>query len=273
VIRQALGEEAYDRAIGREGVANRGTAPKGEPSVMATCAGSWALWIYAGREKPERRNKERFYAQTQALCHFLNYGIARVHEYREMAKEAVRVCQEAADNNATLKDAAERMIRVAEVMEKLWEHENEYYRGQVKGFREKYTNVKRGAATLTVWGFLTDEEIQNISLDTPGVPEQMRDWCREMYDQYAETDPETMSALYPLGRLQWTCPGGRLDGTLVSCRDFAQGLRQRAALIGVDGPEERQLALRVRQLALESLKNYHYKETLPRAYETAEVFR
>jgi len=101
----------------------------------------------------------------------------------------------------------------------------------------------------------------------------MRDWCREMYDKYAEKDPETMSALYGLGRMQWTCPGGRLDGMLVSCRDFAQGLRQRAALIGVDSREARELALKVRRLAMESLKHYHYKETLPRAYETAEVFR
>jgi len=73
--------------------------------------------------------------------------------------------------------------------------------------------------------------------------------------------------------MQWTCPGGRLYGMLVSCRGFAQGLRQRAALIGVNSREARELALKVRRLALESLKHYHYKETVPRAYETAEVFR
>jgi len=273
VIHHTLGKETYDRVIGREGVQNRGTAPRGEPSVMATCAGSWELWIYAGRPKPERRNKEKFYGHTQALCHFLNYGVARVNEYRQMAKETIQVCQEAADNSSTLEDAAERMIRVAETMEKLWEHENEYYRGRVKENRERYADYKWGSLTITPWEFLTDEEIETISLDTPGVPEQMRDWCRDMYDKYAEKDPETMSALYGLGRMQWTCPGGRLDGMLVSCRGFAQGLRQRAALIGVNSREARELALKVRRLALESLKHYHYKETVPRAYETAEVFR
>jgi len=265
VIFHTLGKENYDKVIGREGLADRGMAPKGEPWVWATCGGSWNLWMAAGcrssgfdsRLKP---NKERFNKTAKGLEYFLTYGLYRVREYRRKAKEAVHICEEAAKKNPKLKAAAERMIHAAHKVEELWEEENKIYRAKVHKYRKKYVNKQLGKETMTIWPFLTDEEIKNIQLDSPGVPEKMREWCCAMYDKYGESDHETMGKLNVFQGMQWKAAGGRMDGVLVFQRKYFQGLRQQAAFAGIDGPEARELALKIRKLAIDTMKYYHYKE-------------
>jgi len=278
VIFNALGKDAYDKVIGREGVRPRGCAPKGEPLVWATCGGSWSLWCTVGcdcsnirkgdRGKP---NKEKFYKTTQGLMHFVDYGVKRIKEYRDMSKAVIKLCDEESAKNPKLKNAAEKIAKAAKAMEELWEKEDHHYNKAVNEKRKKFANTKKGNATVSPWDFLTDEEAKNISMASPGVMQKLRDWCRKLYDEYAEKDQPTMAKLYGITRMQWTEAGGRMDGILVFSRKTAQSIRQQAALIAVDSPEARELALKVRKMAMDSLKYFHYKEEVARPEYTAQM--
>ena len=63
---------------------------------------------------------------------------------------------------------------------------------------------------VTLYPFLSDDEVKNISLnhflseeegkkrglESLRVPEKLRDWCQEIFGKYSEKDPATMGALY-----------------------------------------------------------------------------
>jgi len=273
VIFNTLGKNNYDKVIGREGIKNRWLAPTGEPWVYATCGGSWNLWSsqgfistgYNGKAKP---NKDKFWDISQGLVYFLNYGMLRVGEYRTMSEDIIKQCKDEAKKNPKLKVPSERIAAAAAKIEEIFLHEDEKYSEYVKKWRKKWSNVKAGAATIKMWPFLSDEEIKNISLATPQVPEKIRDWCRKIFDKHIG-DKLTFNKINMYQGVMWKAAGAKMDGVLVMQRRNTKLLRQQAALACTESPEARAFALTVRKTAFDTMKYYHMKEGVQYQSRTA----
>jgi len=267
-----LGKKIYDRVIGRTDILNRGQAPAGEPETIATCGGSYQLWAYC------RKNREKFVDRADALVNFMHYGVKRINEYREMAKTMIKTCKETSKKKSGLKSQADRIIKAAEEIEKLWLKEDGHYRKKVQKAKKTY-GTRQGIERMLgmkmpddnvkgYYDFLTEDEVNKISLATHDVSEKIRAWDIKIFDLYAEkTTAKHWTLMGCLNRGYWTSGGGIMDGILVFCRIYSQDIRQTAALSCVGSPEEREFALAVRKEIYRHMTHWHLKEIGGRGWE------
>ena len=244
VLYETLGQKEVFDIINYAGFSGRRVGiPRGEPKIDATCAG------WGGVPKTlKSRDKAKFMERQQACYNFCFYNKVRTNEYRKSAKEIIAVCEKAAAANPKLKFVSERLIKIAHIAEELLEEETEKFRKGVIQNRDRY------------WRFVTDEEAAKLELNAE-LFKQLQDYYIKVYNDWAEKD--NAKAMSLISRSNWTTPGGLLDGIVDGERQIAGRIRQEAALVCVHSPEERELALKVREMAQKSLARPHMKEMPP----------
>ena len=232
MLYEALGKEEAYKVTDFEGLTWRYVGiPKGEPSVLATCAGFGPV-----NKSLRSKNKQKFEHHLQAIYNFCFYNRKRIDEFRDMAKKVIEVCN-AETKNSKLKMFSQRMIETAKRSEELWEEVN------VELFRP---GLKKHAA---IWGGIVNaDEIDKTYLDEA--------FFKKVKAYFEKAFKENLK----VSRSHWVHPGGILDGIISEERRVAARIRQEAALVGIHSPEERELALKIRDLAQKALRHYHLKE-------------
>jgi len=253
VIMEALGRDTYAKIVDIDGLRHRSTMiPAGEPGVMATCAGWWGL-----PNNLQAKNKDKYFRAAKALYNFCSYCIKRANFYRGKAKEAIKMCEDEAKKNPKCKPAMKSIVHSCREIEAFWKEENEKFRTRLIKSIENPKNIYLGN-----WFMLfTKEEAEKAEFGDV-LFKKIHDYAIKMWDEHAEK-PETRNkntAKSLVRRTWWTIPGGMGDGILEGMRMRVKGIRQAAALAGVNSPEERAFALKIREFVHQMLKHYHYKE-------------